>query len=383
MIYLDNGATSLPKPTCVLQAAREASFLGNPSRGGHRMALEGARLLYDTRARLCDHFGAAAPDHICFFSGATEALNRVIKSLVPTGGRIVISTMEHNAVRRPALALSKKGVTVTYFQGYGSEEEIIKSFLRAVAATPSLVVFLHTSNICPQTLPVRKLCEICRKRNILSVVDCAQAAGHVPLDIKNLSADGLCLAGHKGLLGFQGVGVLICSPQLKKALEEADTLVEGGSGFSSLEEGMPAYLPERMEAGTLGLPAIATLSAGISYIECLGYEQIGARMRQLKKMCLEGIGNMSGLRLLGMEGKGTGPILFDSDLFDNSILAEALSDKGVCLREGLHCAPLAHQSIGSGERGGMRVSFSPLNTPSQIEKFLCILQKEYRFLKKT
>lgn len=345
------------------------------------MALEGARLLYDTRQRLCLHFGASAPDHVCFFSGATEGLNRVIKSLVPAGGRILLSDMEHNAVRRPALALSKKGVAVDYFCGYGSDEEILASFEKQLEKGPDLAVFLHTSNICPQTLPVKKLAALCKRRKVLSLVDCAQAAGHTPLVLKDLGVDGLCLAGHKGLFGIQGAGVLICSDALKDALEKAETLVEGGAGIASFEEGMPSFLPERMEAGTLPLPAIASIGGGLAYIEQLGYEQIGQKMRRLYRECAAGLEELEGITLLGKRAKGIGPLLFDTDLEDNATLALALSERGVCLREGLHCAPLAHLRIGSGARGGIRISLSPLNTIRQVDNFLCILQKEYRLLK--
>ncbi|MBQ8911006.1 MAG: aminotransferase class V-fold PLP-dependent enzyme [Clostridia bacterium] len=381
MIYFDNGATTLPKPSCVLQAAREAAFLGNPGRGGHKAALEGARLLYDVRQRLCLHFDAPAPDHICFFSGATEALNRVIKSLVPPGGRILLSDMEHNAVRRPALSLLKKGVTVDYFCGYGSEEQILSSFAKQLCKGPDLVVFLHTSNVCPQTLPAKKLCALCHEKKILSVIDCAQAAGHVPLSLKELSADGLCLAGHKGLFGLQGVGALICSERLKRALEKAETLVEGGAGIASFEEGMPPFLPERLEAGTLPLPDIASLGAGVAFVEHMGYGDIGARLRKLSRECAAGLSEIAGIRLVAAGARGIGPLLFDTDLQDNAALAAALSDRGVFVREGIHCAPLAHMRIGSDRRGGIRVSFSPMNSLSQVESFLCILRQEYSLLK--
>jgi selenocysteine lyase/cysteine desulfurase len=382
LIYFDNGATSLPKPPCVLCAVREAALMGNPGRGGHKAALEGAKLVYSARERLCAHFHGRAPDHVCFFSGATEALNRVIKSLVPRGGRILISDMEHNAVRRPALALAKRnGVTVDLFCGYGKREEIVASFEKQLAKAPDLAVFLHTSNICRQTLPIRDLCALCKKKKILSVVDCAQAAGHVPLNINGLLADGLCLAGHKGLLGVQGGGALICSPALKAALENADTLVEGGAGILSFDEEMPSFLPERLEAGTQPLPAIAAMAAGISYLEQLGYGAIEEQEIRLYRQCAEGLAEIPGIRPLGSEAVGIGPLLFDTDLADNAPLAAALFERGVCVREGFHCAPLAHMRIGSGERGGIRVSLSPFNTPKQVDAFLCILKNEYARLK--
>lgn len=376
MIYFDNGATSLPKPPAVLQAAVRAAALGNPGRGGHRLALEGARLLYKTREELALHFKAPAPENVCFFSGATEALCRVIKSLVPAGGRILLSDMEHNAVRRPALALKKRGVRVEYFHGYGKKEAILSSFERALAGKPDLAVFIHTSNICPQSLPVFELCALCKKRGVLSLLDCAQAGGHLPLPLADLQADGLVLPGHKGLLGLQGGGVLLCSDLLKEALEKADTLVEGGSGSASLEEGMPALLPERMEAGTLALPAIASLGAGVRFVAERGYGAIGDRLSRLCLQCMEGLSVIRGVKLCAPHAQGAGPILFETDFSDNASMAEALSLAGVCVREGLHCAPLAHETVGSARHGGIRVSFSLFNTPAQVDAFLKLLQRE-------
>ncbi len=381
MIYFDNAATSLPKPAAVLKAANRAAGLGNPGRGGHLLAMEASRLLYGTRAHLALHFGAPSPESVCFFSGATEALNRVIKSIVPVGGRVLLSDMEHNAVRRPALALKKKGVTIDYFHGYGTKEEILSSFTQRLEERPDLAVFLHTSNICPQTLPVGELCALCREKGVLSLVDCAQAGGHLPLSLKDLQADGMVLPGHKGLLGLQGVGVLLCSERLKEALEQVETLVEGGSGSFSLEEGMPTLLPERLEAGTLPLPAIAALSAGVAYIEQRGYEEIGERISLLSARLLEGVSVVEGVIPCAKRAQGRGPCLFDTVLEDNARLAERLSEEGVLVREGLHCAPLAHKTVGSVQRGGIRVSFSMFNTPKQVDAFLCILQRELRALR--
>lgn len=380
MIYFDNGATSLPKPSVVFRAASRAATLGNPGRGGHRLALEGAKLLYSVRERAALHFEADTPEHICFFSGATEALCRVIKSLVPRGGRLLFSDMEHNAVRRPVLALAKRGVAADVFHGYGSKEEILASFKERLKSSPRLAVFLHTSNVCPQTLPVKELCALCKKEGVLSLVDCAQAGGHLPISLKDLQADGLVFAGHKGLFGFQGAGMLVCSQQLKRALEEAETLVEGGSGSLSLEEGMPPFLPERLEAGTPALPAIASMGAGLAFIERMGYEEIGARLSGLYRLCAEGLREIRGIELCAPKASGSGPLLFDASPFENAPLAAALSDQGVYLREGLHCAPLAHQTIGSLDHGGIRVSFSAFNTPKEVERFLKILQREVRAL---
>ena len=382
MIYFDNGATTLPKPDGVFRAVRHAMGLGNPGRGGHNLSLQGARLLYSVREHFCTHFSAPSPNHVCFFYSATEALNRVMKSVLYQGGTVLISDMEHNAVRRPALSLARRGGTVCYFKGHGREEEIVSSFGAAVKEAHragrdvKLAVFLHTSNICRQTLPVKKLTDLCRKNEILSLVDCAQAAGHLPLHLQDLGADGLCMPSHKGLFGIAGAGVLLCSQKLKDTLEQVPTLVQGGAGSASLEEDMPLFLPERLEAGTPGLPAIASMGAGLSFIEKRGYEQISGQLSMLYKHCADRLMHIQGITLQASELRGIGPLLFTADHMDNAVLSDALSARGVCVREGLHCAPLAHDSIGTGRDGGIRVSFSVFNTTAQIDRFVCILKEE-------
>lgn len=382
MIYFDNGATTLPKPDCIYRAVQSAMDLGNPGRGGHKLSLQGARLLYNVRERFCTHFSAPTPNHVCFFYSATEALNRVMKSVLAKGGTVLISDMEHNAVRRPALALERAGRAVCFFKGHGREEEIVSSFCATVEEAHRsghpvvLAVFLHTSNVCRQTLPVKKLAEVCNKKGILSLVDCAQAAGHLPLSLCTLGVDGLCMPSHKGLFGIGGAGVLICSERLKNALEEAPTLVQGGAGSASIEEDMPPFLPERLEAGTPGLPAIASMGAGLAFIEQRGYEEIGAHLSCLYAYCAHRLSQLPGITLQAAHLQGIGPLLFTANFMENAALADALSKKGVCVREGLHCAPLAHNSIGTGRDGGIRVSFSLFNTNVQIDRFIRILQQE-------
>lgn len=379
MIYLDSGATSLYRPKEVYRALEETLRLGNPGRGGHKLALEASKSLFSVREKLCTHFDLDNAAGICFFYNATTALNVVLKTLVPPEGRVLISNMEHNAVRRPALSLQKRGVTVDYFEGYGKKEEICTSFEKKLEKHPDLAIFLISSNICPVTLPVKELCALCRKMQVPSLLDAAQAAGHQSLSLRELQADGMVIPSHKGLLGITGAGALLASGSLRKVLEERDTLLEGGSGIRSFESGMPEELPERLEWGTPALPAIVSLKAGVEYLEKMGYEEIENRISGLSAQCRDGIGNIKGLQLQGMEyspakGKESGCLLFTCGGREQP-LAQRLYDRGICLREGFHCAPLAHNRIGTGKTGGLRVSFSIFNCPEQIDRFLKILDQ--------
>ena len=377
MIYLDSGATSIYKPREVWAAAKEAAALGNPGRGGHRASVAAAKELYAARETLARHFGSGLPEGVCFFYNATTALNVVVKSVVRPGGKILVSDMEHNALRRPALSLTKKGARMLTFRGYGKNEEILSSFEKQLAQKPDLAAFLHHSNICPQTLPVKELCALAKKAGTLTLVDCAQSAGHEKIDMEDWGADALVLPSHKGLMGLQGAGALICSERMKTALERADTIFEGGSGIRSFEGGMPEFLPERLEWGTPALPAIASLRAGVSYIEKLGYERIGQKLARLSDKARKGIEGVPGLSLAGMEGEVSrfGPLLIVCRHQSGAELCRKLDERGVCLREGFHCAPGAHISIGTGDVGGVRVSFSVFNTMKEIDGFLRALKE--------
>ena len=380
MIYLDSGATSIYKPREVFTAVRRAMTLGNPGRGGHKEALAAARELFNARDRIAAHFGAPSPECVCFFYNATTAANIVIKTLVNPGETVMLSDMEHNALRRPALALMRRAVKVDYFNGHGKKEEIVRSFHEKLKNKPALIAFVHRSNICPQTLPVEELCALAHKEGVLTVVDCAQSGGHLPLSLSKIGADAFILPSHKGLMGIAGAGVLICSEKLKKALEEAPTLLEGGSGIRSFEEGMPSLLPERLEWGTPALPAILSVAAGIEWIEKHTYDAIGEKLQGLFSAAKAGLASIPQVRLHGMDGNPgkEGPLLFTVENSEQSTLAKRLYDEGVCLREGFHCAPLAHESIGTAQTGGLRVSFSVYNKKEDLDRFLMILEKSLR-----
>ena len=374
MIYFDNAATTLPKPPEVRQAVLKATEAGNPGRGGHKKAMEGARLLFSARSAVASHFGAPGPENVCFFYNATTALNVVIKTLAPGGG-LIISDLEHNAVRRPALAVEGQGAELAVFHACADEQTVCRSFEERIGKKTKLAVFLHTSNVCPAALPVKKLTAIARRRGVLTVIDCAQAGGHLPLGLEELGADGLVLPSHKGLFGIAGAGMLIASARLKAALESAPTVMEGGSGVFSFEPGMPASLPERLEWGTPALPAIASVAAGISFIEGIGYEKIAAHEKELLARAVDRLRSIKGVSLHGAEALRVGgpqpgmPLLFTVEGFDGALLCAELSDLGICLREGFHCAPLAHETIGTARTGGLRLGFSLYNTTGEIDLF--------------
>ncbi len=379
MIYLDSAATALQKPKEVYRAVENAAFSGNPGRGGHTMALKGARLLYGARERLALHFAAGSPERVVFFYNATMALNTVLKTLLKPGDLVITSDIEHNAVRRPLAALKKRGVEKAVFHGYAKKEAILADFDHLIEKNTKLAVFLHTSNVARISLPVKELCAICRRKGILSLVDCAQAGGHLPISMKELGCDGIVLPSHKGLMGFAGCGILIMNERLAKALAEEETLVEGGSGVHSFEEHMPEYFPERFEAGTVALPAIASVVGGLDYIERVGYDHIADRLQNLYTRTEERMRAVKGVRLYGNDHPGIGPLLFVPEKGDPAAFAERLYERYICVREGYHCAPDAHLAIGSGKMGGIRVSFSVFNSFTEADQFVKAVEEVASF----
>lgn len=370
MIYLDNAATSFPKPACVPEAvARALAQYGNPGRGSHRLALSAAEKLYECREAVARLFDADQPTSVIFTSGNTAALNLVIKGLLRKGDHVLTSDLEHNAVFRPLAKLQKeRGVLWETFRTTEKgrrldDDAICKNLLAKLRKNTKLVLCTHASNICSITLPVEKIGKICRAYGVLFCVDAAQSAGHIPLSVREAKIDALCLPGHKGLFGPMGCGCIILSSACRP-----EPLLEGGSGYRSLEWQMPRDLPERYEAGTLPLPAICGLLSGVSFVEEVGIAEIGAHEAALTARLRERLTDLGKVHLYAPEENG-GILLFSSPQLQSSALAEELDARGFCVRAGFHCAALAHRALGTPEGGAVRVSPGYFNTLREIDAF--------------
>ena len=277
MIYLDNAATSFPKPPPVLSAMRDccARYCGNPGRGSHILALRSAETVYACREALAELFGSEHPENVVFTLNATMALNLAIKGLAGAGDHILFSDLEHNAVRRPIAALTaEKRITYSVFPSLAgradrTDEAILAGIRKLLRPNTRILVCTHASNICPVTMPLEAIGALCREKGIRFIVDAAQSAGHLPIDMERMGIDILCAPGHKGLLGGQGCGFLILRDGIRLR-----TLTEGGSGVDSVPAEMPEDPPERYEAGTLSTPAIAGLLAGVRYIRQVGLDRV-------------------------------------------------------------------------------------------------------------
>ena len=344
MIYLDNGATSMGKPAAVGRAMLSAlECCANPGRGGHRAAMAAARVVYGCREQAAALFGCR-PEQVVFTSNCTHGLNIAIRSLVKPGGRVVVSGFEHNAVVRPLHLLGAQ-VRVAVRKLF-DWEDTLSDFEAALQAGADAAVFTHVSNVFGYILPVEELAALCRKYGVPFIVDAAQSAGALDIDLAKWGADFIAMPGHKGLLGPQGTGLLLCAGK-------TEPLMAGGTGVDSMNPNMPDDLPERLEAGTLNVPGIAGLSAGLEYIRCRGTEEIFRRERQAAQYCAELLRQKGYPVFSGPHQAGT--VSFVTE--DCEETAEELGRRGIAVRAGLHCAPLAHESAGTLETGTVRVSF--------------------------
>ena len=357
MIYLDNGATSLHKPPRVARAVADAiRTCANPGRGGYAASVRAARKIFACREAAGELFHCR-PEQVVLTSGCTHGLNLAIRSLVKPGDPVVISGFEHNAVTRPLHALGAK-IRVAGRKLF-DPEDTLASFRKALPGAKA-AVFTHASNVFGYILPLEELAKLCREAGVPFLVDAAQTGGSEALDFTALGADFLALPGHKGLLGPQGTGLLLCR-------EGGEPLLQGGTGSDSIQQQMPEYLPERLEPGTLNVPGFAGLTEGIRHVLALGPAEIGRREKAQAAACARGLEQL-GIRVFS--GRSQGGTLSFLPGQDSEGVAAAFARMGIALRGGLHCAPLAHESAGTLDTGTVRLSFGWDAEKSQTGAFL-------------
>lgn len=352
MTYLDHGATSLPKPKSVERAmAWAVNHLPSPGRGSSSGAEAAAELLFSLRMEAAERFDCQ-PEQVVLTSSCTHGLNIAIRSLVKPGDRVVISCMEHNAVVRPLYALGAQ-VHVAGKRLF-DPEQLLEDLDALLTPDTKACIMTHVSNVFGWQLPVEQAAALCRERGIPFVLDAAQSAGCLCISMKKLGAAFLAMPGHKGLLGPQGTGLLLCN-------HETEPLLAGGTGSLSRQREMPEFLPDRLEAGTHNMPGAAGLLAGLRAVRQLGEEEILRREQQWMEYTAQRLEKLPGLRLFTGPMQ-TGVLSFVTENRDCVLFGEQLSERwDIALRSGLHCAPLAHETAGTLETGTIRVSFGPMN----------------------
>ena len=357
MIYLDSAATSLMRPQSVEYAMLDAlRNMASPGRGGHVPAMKAAETVYACRCAAAEFFKADDAERILFTFNATHALNIAIKSIVCSGDRVLISGFEHNSVTR-ALRAAGAEIIVAGRKLF-DPTDTIKSFERLVKQADA-VVCTHVSNVFGYVLPIYEIAALCRKYNRPLIIDASQSAGMLPVDQSLLQADFIAMPGHKGLMGPQGTGILICG-------RTPAALLHGGTGSDSISQSMPDYMPDIGEAGTHNVCGIAGLKAGIDYIRARGLSSLLRHEISRKSLAVKMLSDCDALELFYADGElQTGVLSLRCKSIDCEYMASELAARGVCVRSGLHCAPLAHESAGTLDTGTVRLSFSPFTTAEE------------------
>ena len=372
-IYLDNAATSFPKPELVANSVNKAIKIygANPGRSSYLMSQKTAEEIFNTRLKIANFFNLEKCENVIFTKNCTEAINIVLFSKLKEGDHIVISDLEHNSVLRPVHYLTKKGVSYSIFRTYESDEETLSSLRSSIKNNTKLMLCTAASNVFGFKLPISKLCALCHIYEIETCIDAAQLAGIDRIDMKNQSIDYLCIPSHKGLYGIMGSGALLCSN------DKLSPLSYGGTGTLSLNSEMPDFLPDMLESGTLNVPGILSMSAGIDFINSIGIDRIFTSELNKTIKIYNAFSDIKKVILYtNKPQKSTFVPLLSFNIKDKNCeeVAEFLSKYNICVRSGLHCSPLAHKKLGT-LNGTVRVSTSMFNTDKQIDFFINTIKK--------
>lgn len=378
MIYLDNSATTFPKPYSVINTVNECMryYSANPGRSGHKLSMKTAQKVYDCRVAVCKLFNVDNESKVVFTSGCTHSLNIVIKGVLKSGDHCIISSFEHNSVLRPLEKLKQQGITYSVAQvNPYNDDETVENFYKCIRDNTKLIVCTHASNVFGFCLPVERICKLAHKHKIQFCLDAAQTAGLLNIDAKNSKFDYICCPGHKGLYGPMGVGILIINSEVIP-----DTLIEGGTGSDSLSPNQPEFIPDRFESGTLNIPGICALKSGIEFVQAKGIENINKHEMNLIKQIFNSFSMNKSISIYNDYKMKSVPVLsFVYNGLDSEKTATILSDRfNIATRAGLHCSPLAHKSMGTLNTGTVRISPSIFTTDKDIYYFLKVI-KNYNF----
>jgi cysteine desulfurase/selenocysteine lyase len=371
---LDNAATSWPKPESVLQeiTASIREYGANPGRGGHRMAIRASEKVYECRQNLADLFGITDPLQIVFTSNATESLNIGLKGWLRPGDHVITTSLEHNAVARTLFSLSRSSIQWTPITCAADGSLDVSDIQNAIKKNTRMICTLHASNVTGTIMPIREIGRVAREAGIVFMVDSAQTAGDIPIDVAEDHIDILAFTGHKGLLGPQGIGGLYIRPVI-----DLNPLKEGGTGSLSESFWQPDFLPDRYESGTLNTPGIAGLNEGVKYILQTGINNIRSHEKQLTAYMLHGLQEIKNVKVYGTDDpdQRTGVLSITIKGKDcNEVCCELDEKYEIAVRGGIHCAPLAHKIIGTASIGTIRFSIGVFNTMQDIDSALKAVQ---------
>ena len=376
-VYLDNAATTFPKPKQVVDAMYNymLNIGGNAGRGNYSNSLQSNRCLYDARETICNFFGYDNPSNVIFTNNVTTSLNMLIKGLLKPGDHVITSSMEHNSVMRPLIDCKNSihidlDIVNADSKGFVSVDDIEKS----IRSETKLVIITQASNVTGSIQNIKQIGKLCKDNGIFFIVDSSQGAGVLDINMKLIHADAIAFTGHKSLLGPQGIGGFIIDDNLNK---NCLSILQGGTGSLSYSLEQPDFLPDKFECGTHNLPGIVGLSESIKFINSIGLNEINEHNKYLLKYLLNGLMNISGLKVYGDTSgdNSTTCVSINSDSLDASELGYLLENEGIKTRCGLHCSPLAHKTIGTYPNGTVRLSLSYFTTKTDIEYTLKSINK--------
>ena len=366
MIYMDNAATTMHKPECVVEAIVTAMHsMGNAGRGAHAASLDASRIIYGTREELANFFHAESPKQIVFTSNSTESLNTAIRGTIEAGDHVITTEMEHNSVLRPLYDLADHGVEVTILPADETGMICYDDFEKEIRPNTKAIVCTNGSNLTGNMIDVKRVGEIAKKHGLLFIVDASQTAGVYEIDVQDMQIDILCFTGHKGLLGPQGTGGMYVRSGLS-----VKPLKCGGSGVDTYNTHHPKEMPTALEAGTLNGHGIAGLGAGVGYIVENGIDKLREKELDMMWKFYNGVKDIPGVKVYGdFQTKKRCPIvaLNIGDYDSSEVSDELLMTYDISTRPGAHCAPLMHKALGTVEQGAVRFSFSHFNTDEEVE----------------
>lgn len=367
MIYLDNAATTLKKPPCVIEAVCAAmNSMGNASRGAHGGSLHASRMVYETREKLAKLFGCPRPDHVIFTQNSTESLNLAIRGAIPAGSHVITTDLEHNSVLRPLYLLeAEQGVKLSFVAADQNGAVKVEDFESLIQDDTSAIVCTHASNLTGNRIDIEAVGAIAKRHNLLFIVDASQSAGAMEIDMERMGIDILCFTGHKGLMGPQGTGGLCVREGV-----QIRPLKVGGSGIKTYSKTHPVEMPTALEAGTLNSHGIAGLSAALDYLFEVGVDAIEEKENALMRRFYDGVVNIPGVKIYGdftAEKRGAIVTLNIGD-YDSGAVSDELSEVyDIATRAGAHCAPRMHEALGTVDQGAVRFSFSWFNTEQEVD----------------
>lgn len=371
IIYLDNAASTWPKPPAVKDMMAEAieDYAANPGRGGHTLAMKASKTVFRTRVQLSRLFGIQNPNNLFFYLNATQALNQAIKGFLKPGDHVISSSVEHNSVRRPIEFMRKTSqVEATFIEPRDDHHFYVKDFEKAIQPNTRLLVVSHASNLTGVILPVAELGNLAKQRGVTFLVDASQSAGVLPIHVEEMHIDMLAFPGHKGLYGPQGTGGLYVHNDI-----DLVPLIHGGTGSQSEAIEQPTTRPDRYESGTVNTVGLAGLQAGVSFVMEKGVENIRQHEWDLVKQTIAQLLEIPGVQVYGpgIDTERVGVVAFNVGEVDASEVSFILDQQyGIATRSGYHCTPLGHQTAGTEQRGAVRASFGIFNSDKDVEALI-------------